>query len=479
MAVSFDVELLTETYEAGLGGEQAEWPPHPARLFCALVAQAQQEDEWAALRWLETLGPPEVLVPDANGSVLAGFVPTNRVARPSDQRRVGATYLARMSGKRLWPRALPGGRHFWFSWPDVRAPNEILNSLRRLASRVAYLGRPPGMVHVRVSDQPIDVTEGLRRLVPSSGGDELLRVPYPGYLDALIAVFEAEGPAHEVSRTHPYAEPVASAASPSAAATGPYDVLLTFGFPAGSGIAGWHAARVGAALRDAVLARLGRAEYRQPDDPWELFRETDLTAIHGHATAIAPEARCAFLALPFVGGSHATGEIIGVGIAIGRAVDPRLRRALLQLAGLDREEGPRITTLRIPGPDVTFPLLPRDGRWTLEPDRWRRPSRRWASVLPIVLDRWPKRASDVPRIILEGVRQAGYPEPDEVDVRRAPVVPGAPLLRPGDRKRRPADPDRPWAHVIVSFQEPVRGPVVLGHLRFSGLGLCSPEGGHG
>lgn len=479
MPLTFDVELLTETYEAGLGGEQPEWPPHPARLFCALVAQAQTEDEWAALRWLEALSPPELLVPDANRSVPAGFVPTNQVARPSDLRRAGATYLARLSGKRRWPRALPSGRRFWVLWPDAEVPDQVLEPLRRLAARVAYLGRPSGMVHVHVSAEPVRAFEGLRRFVPTSGGDELLRVPYPGYVDALVATFDANGPAHEVARTHPYAEPGAPPVRASPLANGPYDVLLTLGFPPGSGIAGWHAARVGTALRDAVLARLGRAEYRQAGDPWDLFGEDELTPIHGHAAAIAPEGRCAFLPLPFVGTSHASGEVVGVAIAIGRAVDPRLRRALLQLAGLDRDEGPRLTSLRIPGPDVTFPLLSRDGRWTLEPDRWRRPSRRWASVLPVVLDRWPKRASDVSRILLEGVRQAGYPEPDSLDVRQAPAVPGAPLLRPGDRKRRAGDPDRPWAHVVVTFPDPVRGPVVLGHLRFLGLGLCSPEGGHG
>jgi CRISPR-associated protein Csb2 len=477
VAVAFEVELLTGTYEAGIGGEQGEWPPHPARLFCALVAQAQQEDEWEALRWLEAQGPPEVLAPEANRSLLSAYVPTNRVARgASDLRRVGATYLARLSGRRLWPRALPSGRHFWFLWPDAQAPTEVLDALRRLCARIAYVGRPSGMVLVGVSDRLVDASDGLRRFVPTEGGEEILRVPYQGYVDALIAAFAAEGSAHEVGRAYPYSEPTPPGVPMPPVISGPYDALLTLGFPAGSGIAGWHAARVALAFRDAVLARLGREDYRQPDDPWDLFGEPELMPIHGHGTEIPPEARCAFLALPFVGSSRATGEIIGVGIAVGRDVDTRLRRALLQLAGLDWDDGPRLNSLRIPGVDVTFPLRPRDGRWTLEPDRWRRPSRRWASVLPVVLDRWPKRSSDVPQILREGVRRAGYPEPDAIELRRAPAVPGAPLLRTGDRKRRPADPDRPWAHVVVTFQEPVRGPVVLGHLRFAGLGLCSPEG---
>lgn len=475
MALAFDVELLTGTYEAGLGRDQPEWPPHPARLFCAFVAQAEQHDEWEALRWLEQQQPPDVLVPEAYASVPTGFVPTNRIARPADMRRTGTTYLARLNGVRPWPRALPQGRGFRILWRDARARTDVLDALRRLASRVAYLGRPSGMVLVRVSAEADDGQDGLRRYVPSASGHELLRVPYPGYVEALTAAFQANGPAYEVSRAYPYALAETAAAVPTPTELGPFALLITLGFPAGSGLAGWHAARVAIALRDATLARLGRSDHRQPDDPWDIFHEEDLTAIHGHARSIPPEGRCAFLSLPFVGSPHATGEIIGVGIAIGRAVSSRLRRALLQLVGLDRDDGPRLRSLRIPGPDVTFPLLPPDGRWSLEPDRWRRPSKRWSSVLPVVLDRWPKREPDVAAILVEGVVRAGYPEPELVEVRRGAAVAGAPLLRPGDLKRRPADPDRPWAHVVVRFRDRVQGPVVLGHLRFAGLGLCSPE----
>ncbi len=166
--------------------------------------------------------------------------------------------------------------------------------------------------------------------------------------------------------------------------------------------------------------------------------------------------------------------MIGVGIAIGREVDPALRRALLQLLGLDRDEGPRLADLTVPEPGVTFPLAPPDGRWSLESARWTGPSRTWASVLPVVLDRWPKGWSDVPGIVRLGVRLAGYPEPERVEVLRGSPFAGAPLLRPADRKRRARDPDRPWVHVVVSFAEPVQGPVLLGHLRFLGLGLCAP-----
>lgn len=466
MALTIDVELLTGTYEAGVGGERAEWPPHPARLFCALVAQADTETEREALRWLERQGPPEVLIPEAGTSVPRGFVPTNGIAR-----RGGGAYLARTNGSRVWPRAHPAVPGFRFRWADASPDRDTLERLRSLAARVAYVGRPAGLALARVSGETGPPADRLRRLVPAAEGPYLLRVPYPGYLDALATAFEAEEPADAVSRARPYVEPAAEAPEEQAMSPGPYARLFTLGFPPGAGVAGWHAARVAIAVRDAVLARLGGP---RRDDPWNPFPAAELAPIHGHGEGAPPEGRCAFLALPFVGHARATGEVIGVGIAIGRGVAPELRRALLQLLGLDRDEGPRLAELRIPGVGVSLPLAPPDGRWSLEPARWRGPARRWASALPVVLDRWPKRWADVPAIVAEGVRLAGYPEPEEIEIRRGSTVPGAPLLRPTDRKRRPSDPDRPWSHVVVSFPGQVEGPVLLGHLRFAGLGLCVP-----
>ncbi len=471
MSLTMDVELLTGTYEAGLGDERPEWPPHPARLFCALVAQATGEEDREALRWLERQGPPEVLFPEAGSSVLRGFVPTNAIRGGG-----GGTYPARTNGSRSWPRAHPARPGFRVTWAGASPDANVLERLRALAARVSYLGRPSGFVLAGVSSENARTAEGLRRLVPATEGPHLLRVPYPGYLDALVAAFEAGEPAESVSRSRPYAEPGGTSAPSEVVRSGPYARLFTLGFPPGAGIAGWHAMRVARAFRDAVLSRLGNPG---ADDPWSPFAPADLAPIHGHGGTMAPEERCACLALPFVEHPHATGEVIGVGIAIGRAVEPGLRRALLQLLGLDRDEGPRLTELRIPGPGVTLPLAPPDGRWSLEPSRWRRAARRWASALPVVLDRWPKRWTDVPSIVADGVRLAGYPDPEGVEVSRGSVVAGAPLLRPGDRKRRPTEPDRPWAHVVVSFPEPIEGPVLLGHLRFAGLGLCVPVGDDG
>lgn len=82
------VDLLTGRYGATKYNDRgrAEWPPHPARLFSALVAawaDADQLDseERAALLWLEGQGAPHVACSDANGlarrRVVTMYVPGN------------------------------------------------------------------------------------------------------------------------------------------------------------------------------------------------------------------------------------------------------------------------------------------------------------------------------------------------------------------------------------------------------------------
>ncbi len=61
MPLSIVVRLRHGRYDAAaLRPSVAEWPPHPARLFCALVASAVEPADWSALRWLEAAGEPEV-----------------------------------------------------------------------------------------------------------------------------------------------------------------------------------------------------------------------------------------------------------------------------------------------------------------------------------------------------------------------------------------------------------------------------------
>ncbi len=95
------VELLSGRYVATAYNDRdrAEWPPHPARLFSALVfvwadgdpKGPDAEVELAALRWLEEQDAPEILAssPKAAGfrTVAPIYVPVNDVGVVAAPRR--------------------------------------------------------------------------------------------------------------------------------------------------------------------------------------------------------------------------------------------------------------------------------------------------------------------------------------------------------------------------------------------------------
>jgi CRISPR-associated protein Csb2 len=88
---AFTVDLLTGRFVAKAYNDhnRPEWPPHPARLFSALVATWAEGDpaspegimESHALRWLEEQGAPEILASGEHSiavrTVMSVFVPVN------------------------------------------------------------------------------------------------------------------------------------------------------------------------------------------------------------------------------------------------------------------------------------------------------------------------------------------------------------------------------------------------------------------
>ena len=66
----------------GARKEQAEWPPHPDRVFMALAAAwfetGEDDEEGAALRWLEGLPAPAIAASEAEPRlVVTSYVPVN------------------------------------------------------------------------------------------------------------------------------------------------------------------------------------------------------------------------------------------------------------------------------------------------------------------------------------------------------------------------------------------------------------------
>ena len=158
-------------------------------------------------------------------------------------------------------------------------------------------------------------------------------------------------------------------------------------------------------------------------------------------------------------------------------------------------------------------------RDALEPRQWtaaggaraRDGAMTWASVTPVVLDRFPKAnrsdpsqrlawEDEVRQIVRDACSRIGLPEPELIDVDTTSWQLGSPRAV---GKRRPlrgqhgpeshadaalgdgfppyppkgTNAPRPQVHVWLRFPRPVIGPVILGAGRYQGYGLCKPLGG--
>ncbi len=463
MTIRLDITLLSGRYDAGGGDDPraAEWPPHPARVFSALRSVAA-DDETGPLAELERLAPPRIHVSGANRTRTRGYAVTNAREKEGGHQ----VHPGRVSAYRERAGAVPLDVRVQFDCDDAGAlPDETLAGLERLARRVPYLGRSTSPAILQFS-RPV-VAEPLPGLatyepVGREQGTMQIRVPYPGDLEELDALHELDLPAWQAAGprarcSYRLAGAVEPAPGP-APSESPYPDLVVLRF-IGERPPGNLVARFTSALRKKVMSQT-----REPLPP----------ALHGHG--LPGEPHVAYLGLPFAGFEHSDGQLMGLAVAIPGLEREERRRILRGILG---EAGDQRLTLHVPGLAEPFELgyAPDDPLpYSATADRWTRSSRQWVSVTPLVLDRYPKDG-DLAAAVLTSFGQAGLPAPHEVELSRQPLTSGAVRLRPPELPKRCRG--RLYRHVRVVFGEQVRGPVLAGAGRYSGVGLFAPESSGG
>ncbi|MGQ0802455.1 MAG: type I-G CRISPR-associated protein Csb2 [Actinomycetota bacterium] len=454
--------LLRQVFEGGAPDDPrtAEWPPSWMRLFSALVSVAEPEGaDDDLLRRLESAALPEIHATPVHRSRRQAFVPTNKIQDETTHTNLPA----RTNGERIWARAIPRSPEVWYRWAELTLSDKESQRLRRLCRRVPYFGRStsPAVVEVVGSDAPTggwlepldDPTDAPRFALAAT-----VRSPFPGALDALRAAYDEKfrlgetGDPWEIGLGIEYGR---IEARPSATVfQGPYTTMVALRLE-GRRLDGRHTARVAHAVRRAVLSRA--ADHIAP--------------LHGHHDGDIVQ--IAFLGLVHVGHPQADGHLLGIGLALPELTPEHLR----------------IVADALPATDETMPVTagplgalklhrisPLDATTAhgLQPDRWSSASRRWASVTPVVLDRFTGRHGDLADEIQRAALNAHLPEPAAIAVSRRSVIAGAPGFTPSDTLRRPGDRVIPYCHVVLQFREPVQGPIVLGSMRHYGLGHCVP-----
>jgi len=453
--------------------DEVEWPPHPDRLFCALVQAwgdlGESERGRIALSWLEQLheeSPPLIRCGVTLTSTVAPrFVPVNDrwnpIIRDSKRRKscapmIAGTLIGRDRKARRIPTATLSEDSVVFWWPDANPGPDRQASLVELARAVASLGHPSCLVFVEVLNEVGSLEP---TWVPREDGEVILRIPTPGRVNALSKAY----------RSNPRRRP-------------PVGDWVTYGSPVqDSNIPQGH-------HRDLVIYRL-RGD--RPPVPLEVaggvvavWRKALLSvadqplceAISGHApgsTLDAPKpsqrAHLALLPLGDVGHRFARSHLLGLAAGLPGALLPGERRWCLRALG-------RVESLTLGGL----------GAWQLErcdagetrrgllSETWCRPSSIWSTVTPVVFGRYPGDlwGDEAAAMICEACTIAGLPRPSEVTIAPVAWVLGVPAAhRFPPLARRPGKPRRAHAHVRLVFSRPVAGPVLVGAGRHQGYGL--------
>lgn len=455
--LTISVRLRDGGYDAATADPRTgEWPPHPARVFCALVASARDEEDFAALRWLEASGRPHVRassIAEVTMAEAVGYVVTNAV----DTKGGGSqTWIGRTNNRRERTAVRPRHDAFAVVWPDADPDDATLARLVRLAGRVPYVGRSTATAEVVVTVDDVAERDGWASFTSVAFGeaaDGEWRMPYVGYVDDLRDAYESGRRAWEVARRFPFREGDPPAAKPAPVAS-PFDDLVVYSVTS-SAVAGRDVLELTSALRRAVMKLV-------PDPLPPL--------LSGHGAD--GRTHVAFVALPDVGHAHADGHLLGVALALPAEM-PTAERATMFRALDDT-----LKTLNVGSRNIPLTTTPA-GSWGLRRSRWTaapKGSHVWTTATPLMLDRFVKASADIEAEVAGAIVRAGYPEPTSVAVRRVSFVEGGVT---GVRWGRAvaSRPRRPMFHVRASFGARVVGPVLAGSMRYLGLGLFVPVRG--
>jgi CRISPR-associated protein Csb2 len=458
--------------------DRPEWPPHPARVFFALVSSLHEggasEQARQALTWLEQQKPPEVYASECSvrksvdEKPVTVFVPVNSLEVKKGETSISeGVPILRMRRERTFPTVIPFVPTVYLVWRDAAPPEGCIAALSELAGRVCYLGHSSSLVALRF-DEGEPQTRGLNCYVPSEDGNKVLRVPRRGLLEELEDGFASRGE-EKVQLPHEQARYRLASQQESKVATlgRMFDSrLITFRGVAGTQPLVTAAFRVTSALRGALIKRAIAAGVRVPE----------VVSGHRQDGSTTEKPHMAIIPLPDVGHRHASGSLKGVAFVLPTGLAQREREEALVAVGSVGDE------VRLRMGSYGEWVLKRDptggGLASLSPEAWVGPSRRWATVTPIVLDRFPRRpySSESAEIIGQSCARAGLPRPLSVEVAAVSWFTGVPPVHNFVPYRKEGVPPRIHVHARIEFESEVEGPVVVGAGRFLGMGLMRPLG---
>jgi len=377
---------------------------------------------------------------------------------------------------RMFPAAVPHKSVVLMKW-TLEPQQPAREALFALARDTVYLGHSASLVRCRfVLEELVD-----SELTEVSPG----RKVYPGRLAALEHDYRMgrRSVAGEFVEKRPPAAEVGSAQS---VFSGHWIVMEDAN---GRSPDLRASAVVTRRLREALMSRYGDEGLAIPE------------FISGHrpdrSPAIAPH--MAIVPMAHAGFPYSEGQLMGLGLVLPRTLEEERQKAehdwLSGLADADARVQQWRTFDRMLASITHLELGPR-GLWeiarvmessktSLDTGRYTGSERRWSSVTPVVLDRYPKakdlteREAEIESIVGAACVNIGLPKPQSIRLSKHSAVKGAPSAYPSGNAPEWTNwtlpgflAKRMLVHVVIDFDQPIRGPVILGAGRFAGLGLC-------
>jgi CRISPR-associated protein Csb2 len=538
--------------------DRAEWPPHPARVFMAMAAAwfetGEDKAEGDALRWLEIMSDPELCLPPSERvnerSNITVYVPVNDKAGPAAATLQSAPAMTRSKQPRTFPRVHVSDAYCYMHWPEADGVDDHRDVLDQLCGKVTRIGHSSSLVrmwvadaadltdsdnerlimdeqladrqvrsiskgtlamlterfgktsrckHVELTDQ-IDVLETSKKVVKGKGSKE-----HKAELDAEIITIKEQltdivprPPIRPTIGLWSGYRRIDNVAAKQNTVQTQFDTdLLVLTQVAGPILPMVSTLAVTQALRGAVMKHCGI----HPVPSWISGHKSDGSKCEDNAGHLG------YIPLPFVGHEYADGHLLGVGLVFPRLKDRHERGRILGPLLISKDNQPSEVELKL-GRLGVWIIKKRDWterRETLQPETWTahpNGATTWASVTPVVLDRFPKtdrvkdRAAwtdEVAAIIAEACTRIGLPRPMGIDINTTCWHRGSPRAIGKRRSLRGAigmdaalgdgfpfypakdtNASRPQVHVRLEFAQPIIGPVLLGAGRYMGYGLCKP-----
>lgn len=495
---------------------EPEWPPHPQRLFAALVAAYHEcefgDAEREALECLEQLSPPSLAVSEAaTRKCPETYVPVNdnNIQFVWNRKKHTIKYttaieagiaIGRDRKERYFPTVIPHHPVVQFVWDEVEA-NMLSRhhaGLRQLTDAVAYLGNSTSLVRVAIAESQDEIT-----LVPSSGGDEpatskveqlrgvargrlaLLEQSHRQSLETLRRTEAPDTPWHRYRWLG-----LVSAPRIATNVFGGENNWFVFRRSAGRALPVHACLALTTSVRNALLSAC--------DDPLP-------EVLSGHKEDRSPLDRVhvAFLPLANVGFPYSDNELHGFAVVIPDSTSDSDRRRIAEAIWKVRkvwsneDSSSRSSKAALAFEWHVAPVTAENRLKTLQPQRYLRASKYWATATPMVFGHYLRKLDESRtfKIVADSCVAIGLPRPINVRVSPTAMVRGVPqsyvfpsLSSTGKpvwsryRNGRYTVPHRlpdgstvrMRYHVALEFGEPVRGPVVIGAGRYFGLGLCVP-----